>query len=43
MKLSLSPFKKTIESLEDSLSVYDKYENTEDAKLKVSLKESVIQ
>lgn len=43
MKMSLSTLKKTIVSLEDSLSVYNKYENTEDKKLKVALKESVIQ
>ena len=43
MKINLSSLEKTIRSLEDSLSVYDKYENTEDKKLKVALKESVIQ
>lgn len=43
MKLNLSSFKKTIRSLESSLSVYDRYENAEDKELKVSLKESVIQ
>lgn len=43
MKMNLSSLKKTIISLEDSLSVYNKYENQDDKKLKVSLKESVIQ
>ncbi len=42
MKINLSPLEKTIRSLESSLLVYDKYENTEDKELKVSLKESVI-
>jgi len=43
VKIDLLLLQKTIQSLEDSLSVYNRYENTEDEKLKISLKESVIQ
>lgn len=43
MKMSLSTLEKTVRSLESSLSVYDRYENTEDKELKIALKESVIQ
>ena len=43
MKINLSSLKKTIQSLENSFSVYDRYEETKDENLKISLKESVIQ
>lgn len=42
-KINLSSLKKTIQSLENSFCVYEKYEKTKDENLKISLKESIIQ